>query len=74
MKREQEKAFLGRFAQSAVSGELVSVADVQHAYEKQIGRSTPARSMDCCVDMDGARLHPDPRIAVKMSMCLKTSL
>jgi transposase len=38
MKCEQEKAFLERFAQSALAGELVSVADIQQAYEQQIGR------------------------------------
>lgn len=38
MKREQEKAFLEKFAQSALAGELVSVADIQDAYEKEIGR------------------------------------
>ena len=38
MKREQEKAFLEGFVQSALAGELVSIADIQDAYEKRIGK------------------------------------
>lgn len=38
LKREQEREFLDRFTQSALEGELVTVNDIQLAFEKVVGK------------------------------------
>lgn len=50
MKREEEKAFLERFFQSAEAGELVTVADIRTALEQHLGKkvayATPYRLLE----------------------------
>ena len=45
LKRVEEAAFLERFTQSAREGELVSVADIQKAYEKRVGKEVAASTV-----------------------------
>ena len=62
MKREQEREFLEGFAQSALEGELVSVADIQQAYEKQIGRKVYTSTIYGLLHRHGWRkVTPRPR-------------
>jgi transposase len=62
MKREQEREFLEGFAQSALEGELVSVADIQQAYEQQIGRKVYTSTIYGLLHRHGWRkVAPRPR-------------
>lgn len=62
LKFDQEREFLSRFCQSALEGELVSVADIQQAYEQQIGNKVADTTIYRLLHRHGWRkLAPRPK-------------
>ena len=62
LKREQEKAFLDRFTQSALEGELVRVIDIRESFEKMVGKKVATSTIYELLKRNGWRkITPRPK-------------